>query len=101
VRRLVYLTSARNDLADVLRRIAAESGDLAVAQAFVEKLVARCDNLADLPGTLGTHRPELRSDIRSLPHQGYVIFFRYGEERVEIVNVLNGRLDIERYFEGH
>ncbi|WP_313808065.1 type II toxin-antitoxin system RelE/ParE family toxin [Sphingobium sp.] len=101
MRRLVYLTSARNDLAGILRHIAVESGDLAVAQTFVEKLMARCEHLADLPGTLGTYRPELRPDIRSLTHQGYVIFFRYGEDSLEIVNVLNGRLDIERHFEGH
>ncbi len=100
MRPLVYLTSARNDLADILRHIARESGDITVGQGFVEKLMARCDHLAGLPGILGTHRPELRPDIRSLPHQSYVIFFRYEDERVEIVNILNGRRDVDHHFTG-
>jgi plasmid stabilization system protein ParE len=101
VRRLVYLTSARSDLADILREIARESGSVAVGEAFAEKLIARCEHLASLPGILGTYRPELCPDIRSLPHRGYVIFFRYKGERVEIVNILNGRRDIDHHFTGH
>ena len=101
MRRLVYLTSARSDLADILRDIARESGNVAVGQAFAEKLMARCEYLAGLPGILGTYRPELRPDIRSQPYRGYVIFFRYEGERVEIVNILNGRRDIGHYFTGH
>nr|WP_087573887.1 type II toxin-antitoxin system RelE/ParE family toxin [Sphingomonas sp. CDS-1] len=101
MRRLVYLKSAKNDLAGTLRHIALEGGDLPIAQAFVEKLMARCEHVASLPGTLGTHRPELRPDIRSLSHQGYVIFFRYCDDRLEIVNVLNGRVDVENHFEAH
>lgn len=100
MRRLVYLTSARNDLADILRYIAQESRDIAIGQAFVAKLMARCDHLAGLTGILGSHRPELRDDIRSLPHQGYVIFFRYDADRVEIVNILHGRRDIDHHFTG-
>ncbi len=98
MRRLIYLTSARDDLADIVRYIAQESADIAVAQAFVEKLMARCDRLAGLPGILGTQRPELHADIRSMPHQGYVIFFRYQEERIEIVNILNARRDVDHHF---
>ncbi|MGD9471722.1 MAG: type II toxin-antitoxin system RelE/ParE family toxin [Novosphingobium sp.] len=98
MRRLTYLTSARDDLADILRHIARESGDIAIGQGFVVKLMARCEHLAGLPGILGTHRPELRPDIRSMPHQGYVIFFRYEDERVEIVNILNGRRDVDQHF---
>lgn len=98
MRRLIYLTSARDDLADILRYIAQESRDIAIGQAFVAKLMARCDHLAVLPGVLGSHRPELRDDIRSLSHQGYVIFFRYEADWVEIVNILHGRRDINHYF---
>ena len=98
MRQLVYLTSARNDVADILRYIATESASLAVAQTFVGKLMDRCEKLASLPGTLGSARPELRPDIRSLPHQGYVIFFRYMGERVEVVNILSAQRDVENYF---
>lgn len=95
---LIYLTSARDDLAAIWHHIASESGDIIVARTFVEKLLARCEHLASLPGTLGTARPELRPDIRSLSQDGYVIFFRYADDRIEIVNMLNGRRDIERLY---
>jgi toxin ParE1/3/4 len=99
VRELVYLTAARDDLSDILRHIAEESGSLAVAQAFVGKLMDHCERLAALPGPLGTARPELRPDIRSIPHQSYVIFFRYVGACLEIVNVLSANRDVARYFE--
>ena len=99
MRQLVYLSSARDDLADVLRHIASESGDVSVGRAFAKTLTDRCTALAALPGTLGTARPELREDIRSVPHRGFVIFFRYQDDRLEVVNVLNGARDIEAYYE--
>lgn len=100
MRRLVYLTAARQDLGDILRYITLESGDISVAHAFVERLMGRCERLAALPGTLGTARPELRPDIRSTPFQNYVIFFRYGEALVEIVNVLESHRDVNDYYRG-
>jgi len=51
-------------------------------------------------GLLGTPRPELGDEIRSTPHQGYVIFFRYVGDRIEIIAILHGRHDVERHF-GH
>jgi toxin ParE1/3/4 len=43
-------------------------------------------------------RPELRSDIRSFPFKGYVIFFRYHAGRFEVVNILDGHRDVEGFF---
>lgn len=98
MRRLIYLASARADLGDILRFVTRESGDMVVGRRFVAALRHRCERLADLPGTLGEARPELRPDLRSIPHNAYVIFFRYQEDRVEIVNVLSGHRDIEQFF---
>ena len=44
-------------------------------------------------------RPELGVDIRSSPNKGYVIFFRYRADMLEILAVLHGSRDIIRYFE--
>lgn len=93
MRRLVYLSSAVRDLRDILRYVAQESGDRTVARAFVDRLQQQCVRLAALPGTLGRARPELRPDIRSFPFRGYVIFFRYQDETLEVVNVLEGHRD--------
>ena len=77
MRRLRILPSAKADLIEILDYVARESGSLGTGQRFVAALRAQCRRLAELPGTLGRPRPELRPDIRSFPFRGYVIFFRY------------------------
>lgn len=98
MRRLVYLSSARRDFQDILRYLTRESGDRALSRAFVNRVREQCRKLASLPGTLGRPRPELLPDIRSFPFKGYIIFFRYEADRFEVVNVLEGHRDIQRFF---
>ena len=98
MRRLVYLSSARQDFRDILRYLTQESRDRANARLFVDRLQQQCVKLASLPGMLGRARPELRPDIRSFPYRGYIIFFRYDAETVEVVNVLEGHRDFESAF---
>lgn len=98
MRRLVYLSSARQDFRDILRYITQESGDRAIARGFVDRLQRQCGKLAALPGALGRARPELRPDIRSFAYQGYVIFFRYQGETFEVVKVLEGHRDFPGVF---
>ena len=47
---------------------------------------------------MGRAWPELRRGIRSLSFKNYVIFFRYKDGDLEIVNVLEGHRDIDSYF---
>lgn len=96
--RLVYLTLARRDFADIPKYITRESGSLAIGRGFVDLLRMQCRKLASLPGTLGRPRPELRPDIRSFPFKGYMTFFRYKDDMFEVVNVLEGHRDIIGYF---
>jgi toxin ParE1/3/4 len=100
VRRLTYLASARRDFSDILAYITKESGSVAIGRRFVDVLRAQCRRLAALPGTLGRARPELRPDIRSFPFKGYVIFFRYGADTFEVVNIVEGHRDIVGIFGG-
>jgi plasmid stabilization system protein ParE len=58
----------------------------------------QCRDLAALPGTLGRPRPELRPDIRSFPHKGYVILFRYVADTFEVANIIEGHRDIEALY---
>ena len=98
MRRLVYLAAAQRDLVSILEYITRESGSLAVGVAFTDRLQARCAKLASLPGTLGRARPELRPDIRSSAFGNYVIFFRYRDDALEVVNILEGHRDIDAFF---
>jgi len=99
VRRAVFLASVQDDLVKILSYIAEQSGSLAVAQRFVQQLRSYCHRLASLPGTMGRARPEIRPDLRSVPYKSYVIFFRYVDDRFEVVNILEGHRDIIAYFD--
>ncbi len=99
MRKAVFLASVKADLLDILVHIARESGSLAVAQGFIGQLRRRCHELAALPGTVGRARPELRPDIRSFPFKSYVIFFRYINDRFEVVNILQGHRDIDAFYQ--
>ncbi len=99
MRHLRFTDDADRNLVDIALYIASESESREIALAFVERLRAKCRDLAYLPGILGTARPELREDIRSTPCNGYVIFFRYRDDVLEVVNVLHGSRDVIRHFE--
>lgn len=95
-RELHFSGQARANLKEISDFISDASGSEDVAESFLSRLVERCRHMASLPGTLGTARPELYSDIRSTPHKGYVIFFRYRDDGMEIVAVLHGSRDAEK-----
>ena len=99
MRRLVYLAAAQRDLASILRYITRESGSLAVGRGFVGRLRRHGAGLASLPGSIGRARPELRPDIRSSAYKGHVVFFRYRDDLLEIVNILEGHRDVAGHFE--
>ena len=42
-----------------------------------------------------------RPDLRSTPSHGYVIFFRYTADAIEIVNLLHASRDILTHFDEH
>jgi plasmid stabilization system protein ParE len=98
VPRLRYTAAARDSLADIARHIRRQSGSAAIARRFVAYLQQRCAALAASPFQLGRPRPELRSDLRSFAVGNYVIFFRYIDDVLEVVDVLDGHRDIDVYF---
>jgi toxin ParE1/3/4 len=69
-----------------------------VAEVLGENIVARCERLASLPGTLGTARPDLAADMRSTPHRGYTLYFPYGDALLEIIAMLEAHRDAIAYF---
>ena len=99
MRRAIFLASVRADLVDIQAYIARESGSRSVARKFEAQLRHRCHHLAALPGLVGRARPELGPDIRSSAFKGYVVFFRYRDDLLEVVNILEGHRDIDGHFE--
>ena len=96
--RLRYTSAALDNLTDIAVYIARVSGSRDVAENFTNKIRQKCAKLAELPGTLGRARPELRQQIRSFAFKGYVIFFQYDNGDFIVVNVLEGHRDILSYF---
>ena len=47
---------------------------------------------------MGVSRSDLAPDLRSAVFENYVIFFRYIEDRFEVINILEGHRDIPNYF---
>jgi toxin ParE1/3/4 len=58
---LRYLEQAKTDLLRIKRYIARESGSNELALKYTEKLRQQCRKLADLPGTMGRARPDIKS----------------------------------------
>lgn len=98
MRKATLLPTATRDLANILQYIARRSGHYSLAEKYVAKLRSACHKYASITGVIGKARPDLRPDLRSLPYENYVIFFRYNEGEFEVVNIIEGHRDIESYF---
>ncbi len=99
MRRLILGEAALADFNAIAEYIADVSGSRASVERVMGRLYARCERLASLPGTLGSSRPELRNDLRSVPESGYIIFFRYRDDALDIVNILHGSRDVIAYYD--
>ena len=94
-----YLDAAKNNLGEIARYIAGESGSRNVAVDYVSRIRANCRKLAAAETSQrGTDRSELVDSMRSEPFGNYVIFFRYVDNNLEVVNILEGHRDIAKYF---
>ena len=96
--KLRWLPTAQADLVGILEFVAVQSGSVEIGLRLVDNLRAKCRELSALPGTMGRQRPELRPDIRSFAHKGYVIFFRHVDGVFEVVNIVHGHRDIDAMF---
>ena len=96
--RLVFTHAAQLNLIEIADYIEGRSGSTETAERFCNKLIAKRRRLARLPVQMGRPRPELLLGLRSTPYGNYVIFFRYVDDAFEVVNILEGHLDIDARF---
>lgn len=100
MRRLSYTRVATRDLADILSYVADRAGDTKPALQFVQRIKAQCRRLAELPGALGRPRDDIRSGIRSFAYRGYVILFRYEDDSLRVISIIEGHRDIDAAMKG-
>lgn len=97
--RLVYLDAAKQDLIAIAHFIKKESSSSSIAVEYTKRIRVFCRGLtAPETSQRGTDRSELLPNIRSEAFGNYVIFFRYKDDRLEIVNILEGHRDIAFHF---
>jgi toxin ParE1/3/4 len=89
---LSFTPAADEDLFDILNFIATHRPK--TARKWYYTLREKCEFLAANP-ELGQLRPEFGKDCRSFSVNRWVIYYRYFDNHVEILRVLDGARDVD------
>ena len=91
--KLVFLPAAKADLVSIAKYIGRDNR--ARALSFVKELRQICHRLPDMPRAWPLVPRHERSGIRRRVHGNYLIFYRIVADRIEILHILHGAMDIE------
>lgn len=94
---VILTVQAQQDLRDIWRGLT-EFGELKRADDRTIAIRAKLRLLGQFPSS-GRSREELLPGLRSFPVSEFMIFYRIGVTRVEIVRVVDGRRDLDGLFE--
>ena len=90
----VTLTEAAySDLAAIGRQIKRDNPHR--AETFVKEIYQKCHALGPMPRAFPLIPGREDFGIRRRPFGNYLIFYRIGEESVEIIHILHGAQDVE------
>ena len=93
-RQLVIAPAARNDLEDIYHFGLRQWGQ-SRSESYLAMIREHFWRLTQQP-LLGTERPELLPDCRSVILERHILFYRVSANRIEILRVLHGRQDPQR-----
>jgi toxin ParE1/3/4 len=91
--RVVISLRARSDILNIHSYFAERS--LAAADRLLARFSHRFDELREFP-FISRDRSEFRPSLRGLLMEGYIAFYIVETDRIVIVRVLDGRMNIER-----
>jgi toxin ParE1/3/4 len=91
--RVVVSLRARSDILAIHAYLAERS--LVAADRLLVRFSQRFDELCEFP-FLGPDRSELRVSLRGLLMDGYIAFYIVETDRIVIVRVLDGRMNIKQ-----
>lgn len=92
---LVIAPAAKNDLKEIYQYGLRQWGQ-AQSENYLSTIKNQFWLLTQQP-LIGTERPELLPDVRSLPINSHTLFYRVTTTRVEVIRVLHGRQDPQRH----
>jgi toxin ParE1/3/4 len=82
-----------NEIADYFAQTSLEAGE-----RFFSEFNRKCQQLVAFPNS-GKSYAEIRSDLRGLSLEGYIIFYKVLDEGIEILRVISGRRNFPSLFE--
>jgi toxin ParE1/3/4 len=91
--KLDITSAAEADLEEIADYIARDNP--VRAMTFVRELYERCFDIADMPEAWPVVPRYEHHGIRRRVHGRYLIFYQVGEDRIVILHVLNGAMDVE------
>lgn len=80
-------------IADYFYKINVEAGE-----KLLDEFQKKCRYLVQFP-QIGRSYKEIRSYLRGLPLDGYIIFYRLGRDNIEIMRVVRGNRNLEALFD--
>lgn len=90
---VAFTEEAEADLERIGDHIAQDNPDRAVS--FVGELVACCQRLADVPRGYPLVPRYRHSGVRRCPYGRYLVFYRVGTDRIDILHILHGAQDYD------
>lgn len=90
---VVITEQAEADLEEIGEHIAEESPTRAVS--FVEELREACEGLSEMSKRFPLVPRYEHAGVRRRVHGNYLIFYRIGNETVDVIHVLHGAMDYE------
>lgn len=95
--RYVINILASRDLNEIAEYFAQNS--LEAGEKFFQEFNRKCQQLVTFPNS-GRSYAEIRSDLRGLSLEGYIIFYRLLDDGIEILRVVSGRRNLPSVFDG-
>ena len=94
-RNCIVSLAASQDLAAILEYFFERNVE--VGEVFATKFEQKCRYLANFP-MMGRLYSEVSPELRGIPLDSYVIFYKVTDEQIEIVRVISGYQDFRSLF---
>ncbi|MBD2385416.1 type II toxin-antitoxin system RelE/ParE family toxin [Cylindrospermum sp. FACHB-282] len=82
-----------NEIAEYFSQSNLEAGE-----RFFQEFNRKCQQLISFPSS-GKSYAGIRADLRGLPLEGYVIFYRVLDDGIEVLRVVSGRRHLPSLFD--